>query len=131
MQSPIADYNAALSPEHAALCARLATEIGARLAGAESKLWHGHPVWFLAGNPIVGYSRQKAGVRLMFWSGAGFDEPELSVLGGRWKDASVILNRVGDLKVTALRRWLRKSRAIQWDYKNIVKRRGRLVRLKP
>jgi hypothetical protein len=28
------------------------------------------------------------------------------------------------------RRWLKKSIAIQWDYKNIVKRKGKLERLK-
>ncbi|MBL8759582.1 MAG: DUF1801 domain-containing protein, partial [Phycisphaerae bacterium] len=28
-----------------------------------------------------------------------------------------------------LKRWLKKSVAIQWDYKNIVKRKGRLDRL--
>ncbi len=30
----------------------------------------------------------------------------------------------------ALRRWLAKARDIQWDYKNIVRRKGRLERLK-
>jgi hypothetical protein len=29
-----------------------------------------------------------------------------------------------------LKRWLEKSEQIQWDYKNIVKRKGKLERLK-
>jgi hypothetical protein len=36
---------------------------------AESKIWHAHLVRFLDGNPILGYSKQKAGWPLMLWSG--------------------------------------------------------------
>lgn len=130
MHPDIVKYNRGLAPAHRKLCDVLAGEMDARLPGAECKLWHGHPVWFLEGNPIAGYSLQKAGIRLMFWSGAGFDEPGLDVVGGRFKDASVFLNDVSELKTAALRRWLKKARTIQWDYKNIVRRKGRLVRLK-
>lgn len=122
-------YNARLQPEHAAVCELLAAEIDARLPEAENRIWHAHPVWFIDGNPIVGYSQQKPGIRLMFWSGADFDEPGLDVVGGKFKDASVFLNDVAAVKKTVLRRWLKKSREIQWDYKNLVKRRGRLQRL--
>jgi hypothetical protein len=131
MGPDIASYNDGQSAAHKMLCDRLAAECDARLPGAESRIWHGHPVWFLDCNPIVGYSRQKAGIRLMFWSGADFDEPGLDVVGGKFKDASVFLNDVAEIKVTVLRRWLKKSRAIQWDYKNIVKRKGKLERLRP
>jgi hypothetical protein len=86
-------------------------------------------VWFLEGNPIVGYSRQKRGIRLMFWSGADFDEPALDVLGAKFKDASVFLNSAAELDRAALARWLRKARRIQWNYRDIVKRKGRLERL--
>jgi hypothetical protein len=99
------------------------------LPNAESKIWHAHPVWFLDGNPIVGYSKQKTGIRLMFWSGADFQEPGLDVVGKKFKDASVFFNSAGEIKKTVLRRWLKESRLIQWDYKNIVKRKGKLVKL--
>ena len=56
------------------ICNRLATIIDHELTEAACKIWHAHPVWFLDGNPIVGYSKQKAGIRCMFWSGADFDE---------------------------------------------------------
>jgi hypothetical protein len=87
-------------------------------------------VWFLDGNPIVGYCRQKAGIRLMFWSGASFDEKGLNVRGAKFKDASVFYNAAADIPPKSLKRWLIKSRNIQWDYKNIVKRKGVLIRIK-
>lgn len=112
------------------ICDLLATLIDSELTEAESKIWHAHPVWFLGGNPIVGYSKQKAGIRLMFWSGAGFEERDLGVKGKKFKDASVFYNNSAEIVTKDLKRWLKKSREIQWDYKNIVKRKGKLERLK-
>ena len=123
-------YNEAQSATDQAICVLLAAELTKHLAGAENKVWHAHPVWFLDGNPIAGYSKQKAGIRLMFWSGAGFEEPLLNVLGEKFKDASVFYNSVDDINVQDLQRWLEKSIQIQWDYKNLVKRKGKLERLK-
>ncbi|MDP2888602.1 MAG: DUF1801 domain-containing protein [Bacteroidota bacterium] len=108
----------------------LATTIDSELTEAESKIWHAHPVWFLDGNPIVGYSKQKAGLRLMFWSGASFEEEKLNVTGIKFKDASVFYTTAEQINTNDLERWLKKSREIQWDYKNIVKRKGLLERLK-
>jgi len=130
MHSAISAYNDAQELSAKEVCDALATQIDRSLAEAESKIWHGHPVWFLEGNPIVGYSIQKAGVRLMFWSGADFDEPCLSVVGKKFKDASIFYREAAAVEPAPLRRWLRKAKAIQWDYKNIVSRRGQLVRLK-
>jgi hypothetical protein len=130
MNDEIKQYNEALSGSDQAICDLLATEIDRRLPKAENKIWHSHPVWFLDGNPIVGYSRQKAGIRLMFWSGAGFEEAGLNIPPKKFKDASVFYNDVSEIDTKALKRWLRKSKEIQWDYKNIVKRKGRLERLK-
>lgn len=112
------------------ICDLLSTLIANALTAAEYKIWHAHPVWFLEGNPIVGYSKQKAGIRLMFWSGADFDEADLNVRGKKFKDASVFYNSVAEIKIKDLKRWLKKSIEIQWDYKNIVKKRGHLERLK-
>jgi hypothetical protein len=130
MNPEIRKYNAKQKPGDKAVCNALAAAIDAGLPGADSKIWHGHPVWFLEGNPIVGYSRQKPGIRLMFWSGADFDEPALNVVGKKFKDASVFFNDPSEINNTALGRWLRKARVIQWDYRNIVRRRGALQRLK-
>lgn len=130
MTPEIQSYHVGLSATDKAICELLAHEIDSELVEAESKIWHGHPVWFLAGNPVVGYSKQKAGIRLMFWSEASFEEEGLNVLGVKFKDASVFFQSIEQIDIVSLKRWLKKSREIQWDYKNIVKRKGKLERLK-
>ncbi len=130
MNAEIQSYNNKQSLHDKEICHQLATIISSELTEAESKIWHAHPVWFLDGNPIVGYSKQKPGIRLMFWSGAGFDELGLQVRGTKFKDASVFYNAVSDINTKDLKRWLKKSKETQWDYKNIVKRKGVLKRLK-
>lgn len=130
MNTEIQEYNNKLEANDKAICDALANQISEQLPKAESKLWHGHPVWFLDGNPITGYSKQKPGIRLMFWSGADFDEEKLKIRGEKFKDASIFYNSVQEINSDDLKRWLEKSRNIQWDYKNIVKRKGILERLK-
>lgn len=130
MHPEIITYNKNLFTEEQQICDVLASTINACLPEAENKIWHAHPVWFLDGNPIVGYSKQKQGIRLMFWSGADFEEDELAVRGKKFKDASVFYNDISEIKIKDLKRWLKKSKEIQWDYKNIVKRKGKLERLK-
>ncbi len=131
MHPEIVRYNETLPSEHKAIADVLAREIDSNLTEAENKIWHAHPVWFLNGNPIVGYSKEKPGLRLMFWSGADFGEAGLNVvMGKKFKDASVFFSEVSDVSESDLRRWLQKAREIQWDYKNIVKNKGQLVRLK-
>jgi uncharacterized protein YdhG (YjbR/CyaY superfamily) len=124
------NYNRQQAPRYKKVCNLLAEEIDQCLPESENRIWHGHPVWFLDGNPIVGYSRQNAGIRLMFWSGADFEEAALNVVGKKFKDASVFFNDVAEIRRSDLRRWLQKAKEIQWDYKNVVKRKGRLERLK-
>jgi uncharacterized protein YdhG (YjbR/CyaY superfamily) len=125
----IHDYNDAQLPDDKAICDLLAKKIMKHLPEAENKIWHRHPVWFLDGNPVVGYSKQKPGIRLMFWSGADFEEEGLNVKGGKFKDASVFYKDAAEINTEDLKRWLEKSREIQWDYKNIVKRKGILLKL--
>ena len=128
MPADILSYHELLSPEDRAICDLLEKEINKALPEAESKVWHAHPVWFIEGNPIVGYSKLKGGVRLLFWSGQGFEEEGLTA-EGKFKAAEARYVALDDIKLTPLRRWLKKSREIQWDYKNIVKRKGKLVRI--
>jgi hypothetical protein len=129
MNLDIKSYNEALTVEDRAIGNQLASCINKILPVEESKIWHRHPVWFIEGNPIVGYSKQKAGIRLMFWSGADFEEPELNIVGKKFKDASIFYTTAIAIDMQALERWLSKAKDIQWDYKNIVKRKGKLVRL--
>lgn len=126
----VLEYNRSQGTEDQVICELLAREISAHLPEAENKIWHGHPVWFLDGNPVAGYSKEKKGLRLMFWSGADFDEDGLNVRGKKFKDASLFYRSAEEVITGDLKRWLEKSRDIQWDYKNIVRRKGVLVRLK-
>ena len=126
--STVAGYHRAHAGAVRAVLDVLRDEICSVLPEAENKVWHGHPVWFLEGNPVVGYSVMKSGPRLLFWSGQSFDEPGLTPEGS-FKAAQARFDSPDDIKLRDLRRWLKKARDIQWDYKNIVKRKGRLVRL--
>ena len=130
MSPEIASYNSIQSPSDKIICDKLLQKMDAVLTNAVSKIWHAHPVWFIDDNPIAGYSKQKAGIRLMFWSGASFDEVNLNIIGKKFKDASIIYKSPEDIDLLDLERWLQKSIEIQCDYKNIVKRKGRLDRLK-
>jgi hypothetical protein len=130
MMMDIQAYNNKLSSGDKAICDVLFQEINKHLPKAENKIWHAHPVWFIDGNPIVGYSKEKRGIRLMFWSGASFDEEGLATRGEKFKDASVFYNRADEINAKDLKRWLAKSERIQWDYKNLIKRKGKLERLK-
>jgi hypothetical protein len=122
-------YNDAQSAVDRVICDLLAREIDRALPEAENKVWHRHPVWFLDGNPVAGYGKLKSCIRLLFWSGQSFDEPGLTNEGS-FKAAEARYTGAAQVDVEALRRWLGKARDIQWDYKNIVKRKGRLERLK-
>lgn len=130
MNKEIQSYNKSQTTADKKICEMLAEIIDENLPEAENKIWHAHPVWFLDGNPIVGYSKQKPGWRLMFWSGADFEEDKLDVRAGKFKDASIFYNSVEEINIKDLKRWLKKSKTIQWDYKYIVKRKGVLERLK-
>jgi hypothetical protein len=130
MNEEIKSYNDQQTDTDQEVCKLLTFNIKNELTEAESKIWHAHPVWFLDGNPVVGYSKQTKGIRLMFWSGADFDEDSLIVREGKFKDASIFYNHFSEVNSEDLIRWLKKSREIQWDYKNIIKRKGKLERLK-
>lgn len=117
-------FNHSETAEEREVCDFFANQIAQHLPEAKNKIWHGHPVWFLDGNPVTGYSKQKAGIRLMFWSGVSFDEEKLKPGTGKFKDASIFYTSAGQVDRDDLKRWLKKSHEIQWDYKNVVKRKG-------
>jgi hypothetical protein len=129
MHSATKEYNDAQTPKDRAICRLLAEQIDRNLQGAENKIWHAHPVWFLDGNPIVGYSKLKDCVRLLFWSGQSFDEEGL-MKEGSFKAAEARYTAADQVDTKKLRRWLAKARDVQWDYKNLIRRKGRLERLK-
>jgi hypothetical protein len=122
-------YNAAQAPTDREICEFLAREIDRNLPEAEDKIWHAHPVWFLDGNPVVGYSKLKSCVRLLFWSGQSFDEAGLKK-EGTFKAAEARYTSVDQVSTGDLKRWLVKARDIQWDYRNLIRRKGRLERIR-
>jgi len=128
MPSDIKLYNAAQSGESKKICKKLNEVLAQELKKAESKVWHGSPVWFLDGNPIAGYAVRKHSVQLLFWSGQSFVESGLKPEGS-FKAAEMCYTKSEDIKITALRGWLKQAKRIQWDYKNIVKNRGKLNKI--
>lgn len=129
MNKDIQNYNDSQSKEDKEICDLLSQAIDQHLPEAENKIWHAHPVWFLDENPVVGYSKLKNCIRLLFWSGQSFDEEALKKEGS-FKAAEMRYNSAQQINTRDLKRWLKKAREIQWDYKNIVKRKGKLERLK-
>ena len=129
MHAETKNYNEAQAPSDRAICELLAEQTDRKLPQAENKIWHAHPVWFLNGNPVVGYSKLKGGIRLLFWSGQSFEEEGLHK-EGTFKAAEVRYTSEEQVNKKDLKRWLKKCRDIQWDYKNLIKRKGVLERLK-
>lgn len=121
-------FNRAQAPNDRAICQLLAEEIDRNLPEAENRIWHAHPVWFIDGNPIVGYSKLKSCVRLLFWSGQSFEEEGLKKEGS-FRAAEARYTAVDQVDTEKLQRWLAKARDIQWDYRNLIRRKGRLERL--
>jgi hypothetical protein len=124
----IQDYNNAQTGEEKEICEVLMNAIDSNLSDSECKVWYGSPVWFLNGNPIVGYCKLKNCVQVLFWSGQSFDEPLLKS-AGKYKAAELRYTNTSQIDHEILKRLLAKSIKIQWDYKNIVKLKGELRRL--
>ncbi|HXV85912.1 MAG TPA: DUF1801 domain-containing protein, partial [Gemmatimonadales bacterium] len=112
MHADTRKYNAAQAPANRAICQLLAEQIDRHLPEAENKVWHAHPVWFLDGNPIVGYSKLKDCVRLLFWSGQSFEEEGLKKEGS-FKAAEMRYTARDQVDPAKLKRWLAEARDIQ------------------
>ena len=124
----IIDYNGKLGAHESEITNALVELISGALPEAQGKVWHGHPVWFIEGNPVVGYLSMKAGIRVLFWSGQSFEPGGLKPIG-KFKAAGYDVPSVADVGNPALADWLAQARKIQWDYANIVKKKGVLDKL--
>ena len=123
--SVITKYNKSQRKDYAKMCDTLMSEIDSALSKSTSKIYHSNPVWFIDDNPIVGYTATAQSVNLLFWSGQSFDEPELLPIG-KSKAAQVKYQKPEDVNLKSLKRWLKKSKEIMWNYKDIVKNKGKL-----
>jgi hypothetical protein len=119
----ILDYQSELSDEDAEIGAAIIKLISKALPKAEGKVWHGHPVWFIDGNPVVGYSLKKAGIEVLFWSGQSFKLEGLRAIG-KFKSAGIAVPTIKDLNKKSMTVWLAEAVAIQWDYQNLPKKRA-------
>ena len=104
MKKEIKEYNDKQTSGDKEICNLLATIISKEMEAADNKIQYSHPVWFLVGNPIVGYSKQKAGIKLMFWSVADFEEEYLNAIGEKFKDAFIFYNNVSEIVIEDLKR---------------------------
>ena len=116
-------YNAAQKDEHATICEALMKLFSKTVAEADAKVWHGHPVWFIDGNPVFGYSIKKSGVQVLFWSGQSFKTEGLTAIG-KFKAAAVDVAKIDAALKSKLQLWLTEAKTIQWDYANLPKRRA-------
>lgn len=129
MNQDVLNYFESLNENDRQICQRLMDAIEQLLPKATGKVWHGSPVWFIDDNPIVGFSKLKNHVQLLFWSGQSFDVAGLTPVG-KHKAAEARFIGAAEIDPILLAVWLEKAEQIQWDYKNIVKRGGELIRLK-
>lgn len=118
-------YNSKLTDFHREIADGLCAVMSAELSGAEGKVWHGHPVWFLEGNPVVGYSLKKSGIEVLFWSGQSFKWPGLRAVG-KFQAAAIAIDSKDE--IATLLEFMPEALAIQWNYKDLPKLR-RLVKL--
>ncbi len=122
MPTDIETYNKALGKAEREIAAELCARIAKTLPKAEGRVWHGHPVWFIDGNPVVGYSLKKSGIEVLFWSGQSFDSPALRPVG-KFKAAGMRVPSLEELDTKALTACLKSAKTIQWDYANLPKKR--------
>lgn len=123
----ISTYNSALPSGHREVCKQLLELIQKVLPVAEGKVWHGHPVWFLDGNPVVGYSTKAGAIELLFWSGQSFSTPGLSPVG-KYSAAGIQFGGIDEIDVVTVTSWLGECITIQWDYENLPKNRSLVKR---
>jgi hypothetical protein len=116
-------YNSKQSADDQVICDWLAQTIEVALPEAEGKVWHGHPVWFIDKNPVVGYHRQKDSVRILFWSGQSFGDDSLKAIGS-FKAAGLAIESVDAFDARAFAEQLQKCRTIQWDYASLPKKKA-------
>ena len=118
----VAGYARGLPPAQARICRLLRAEVDRALPAASSKIWHGGPVWFIGEVPIVGYDATATGVKLLFWNGQAFGEPELEPMG-KFKAAEIRFESADQIETRPLRRWLTKARTQVWDLREVRARR--------
>jgi hypothetical protein len=103
------------------MCDVLRKLIDAAMPKAESKIWHGSPVWFIDDNPVVGYNATAKTVNLLFWNGQAFDEPDLKPVG-KYRAAQAVFRDAEEIDPAVIRRWLTTARSDVLDSRAFFKK---------
>src|SRR5262245_21932104 len=117
----IAAYSQAQPPALRTMCNRLRALIDTALPKANSKIWHGSPVWFLDDNPVVGYNATAKTVNLLFWNGQAFDEPALKPVG-KYRAAQAVFADAAEIDRKIIRRWLKNAKTDVFHSKAFFKK---------
>jgi hypothetical protein len=128
MNDDIGAYAKKLKPKAKAIADSLRKTIDAALPKSTSKVWHGHPVWFIGENPVAGYSTKTTGVALLFWNGQSFGEPALAPVG-KFHAAELRYADVADIDAKLLARCLKKAKTDIWD--SVAWRKQAMAKKKP
>ena len=129
MNNDIISYNERQPAPFKEICELLMKEINAALPKATSKLYHANPVWFIDENPIVGYDITADHVNILFWSGMSFETSGLTAKG-KFKAAGTMYKKADQVDLTQLKAWLKESKTIQWNYKDLRKNNGIVTKIK-
>lgn len=112
----VSAYEKKQKPELAAVCKLLRQEIDGTLPMSGAKIYHSMPVWFIAGNPVVGFNvNAKKKVNLLFWNGQAFKDPDLEAVG-KFYAAQVQFSDVEEIDKKKLKKWLKKAGKDIWDF---------------
>jgi hypothetical protein len=117
----IAAYSGAQSPAFRTICDVLRELIDTALPGASSKIWHGSPVWFIDGNPVVGYNATAKAVKLLFWNGQAFEEAGLQPVG-KQRAAQATFADAAEIDPKVIRHWLKKANSDIFDSRAFFKK---------
>lgn len=120
ISADIQEYNSNLDDAHREIAQGLCDLVSQSLPNAEGKVWHGHPVWFIDGNPIAGYSLKKSGIEVLFWSGKSFATAGLGPVG-KYQAAGIAIETTDD--VDKVKPFMAEAGSVQWNYKDLPKLR--------
>jgi hypothetical protein len=118
---PIAAYSEAQPVAFRDMCDALRKLIDAALPKADSRVWHGSPVWFIEENPVVGYNTTAKSVKLLFWNGQAFDEACLKPVG-KYRAAQAVFAEASEIDPKLVRRLLNKAKSDIFDSKTFFKK---------
>lgn len=120
ISADIQEYNSNLDDAHREIAQGLCDLVSQALPSSEGKVWHGHPVWFIDGNPIAGYSLKKSGIEVLFWSGKSFATAGLHPVG-KYQAAGIAIETADD--VDKVKPFMAEAGSVQWNYKDLPKLR--------